>query len=51
MVPSEKLEKIRMSSLTQQYLAAQTLQILDPGMLDRSVMSFIDKDDRDAITQ
>lgn len=51
MVPSEKLEKTRMSDLTQTYLKAQTLQILDPSALDRSVLNFVDKDDKDAIPQ
>lgn len=51
MLSAEKLEKVRMSDLVQTYLATQSLHILDPHGLERSVMQFVDKDDRDAISQ
>lgn len=49
MLPAEKLEKVHMSDLVQKYLASQQLQILNPTGLERAVMNFVDKDDRDAI--
>jgi double-strand break repair protein MRE11 len=49
MLPSEKLEKVHMSDLVQSYLSSQSLQILNPAGLERAVMNFVDKDDRDAI--
>lgn len=49
MLPSEKLEKVSMSDLVRTYLATQSLHILDPTGLERAVMKFVDKDDKDAI--
>ena len=49
MLPAERLEKVHMSDLVQKYLSSQSLQILNPAGLERAVMNFVDKDDRDAI--
>jgi double-strand break repair protein MRE11 len=49
MLPAERLEKVHMSDLVQTYLASQQLQILNPAGLERAVMNFVDKDDREAI--
>lgn len=50
MLPSERMEKVHMSGLVQKYLSSQSLQILNPAGLERAVMNFVDKDDRDAIS-
>lgn len=50
MVPSERLERVKMSDLVQDYLGSQRLQILNPQGLERSIMNFVDKDDREAIS-
>lgn len=50
MLPAERLEKVHMSDLVQTYLSTQQLQILNPAGLERAVMNFVDKDDRDAIS-
>lgn len=50
MLPAERLEKVHMSDLVQTYLTTQQLQILNPAGLERAVMNFVDKDDRDAIS-
>lgn len=49
MLPSEKLEKVSMSDLVRKYLATQSLHILNSTGLERAVMKFVDKDDKDAI--
>ncbi|PWN37275.1 DNA repair exonuclease [Meira miltonrushii] len=49
MLPSEKLEKVSMSDLVRTYLATQSLHILNPTGLERAVMKFVEKDDKDAI--
>lgn len=49
MAPSEKLEKVQVGDLVREYLEAQELNILNPIGLNKAVLSFVDKDDRDAI--
>lgn len=49
MVPSERLERVKMSDLVQDYLGSQRLQILNPHGLERAIMNFVDKDDKEAI--
>ncbi|PWN48445.1 DNA repair exonuclease [Violaceomyces palustris] len=49
MMPSEKLERVEVGALVQEYLQAQNLDILNPEGLEGAVLNFVEKDDRDAI--
>lgn len=45
----ERLEKVDVGKLVQEYLQAQNLDILNPEGLEGAVLNFVEKDDRDAI--
>ncbi|WFD33923.1 meiotic recombination [Malassezia cuniculi] len=49
MIPAEKLERISLEKLVEETLATQHLDVLDATGLQRSVMGYINKDDREAI--
>lgn len=46
---SEKLSKVRVQTLVQEYLAAQELQLLAEGGMSDAIQVFVDKDDPHAI--
>lgn len=48
-IPAEKLERISLEQLVEENLGTQRLDVLNPGYLQRSVMEYINKDERDAI--
>ncbi|EST08580.1 Phosphoesterase domain protein [Kalmanozyma brasiliensis GHG001] len=45
----ERLEKVDVGKLVQEYLQAQNLDILNPEGLEGAVLNFVEKDDREAI--
>ncbi|SNX87716.1 related to MRE11 - DNA repair and meiotic recombination protein [Melanopsichium pennsylvanicum] len=49
LLPVERLEKVDVGKLVQEYLQAQNLDILNPEGLEGAVLNFVEKDDRDAI--
>lgn len=49
LLPVERLEKVDVGKLVQEYLQAQNLDILNPDGLEGAVLNFVEKDDRDAI--
>nr|WJN24886.1 double-stranded break repair protein [Pseudozyma flocculosa] len=49
LLPIERLEKVDVGKLVQEYLQAQNLDILNPDGLEGAVLNFVEKDDRDAI--
>ncbi|SPO32810.1 related to MRE11 - DNA repair and meiotic recombination protein [Ustilago trichophora] len=49
LLPVERLEKVDVGRLVQEYLQAQNLDILNPEGLEGAVLNFVEKDDRDAI--
>ena len=49
LLPGERLEKVDVGKLVQEYLQAQNLDILNPEGLEGAVLNFVEKDDRDAI--
>jgi double-strand break repair protein MRE11 len=46
---SEKLAKVRVQTLVQEYLAAQELQLLGEMGMSDAIQTFVDKDDTHAI--
>ncbi|PWY96930.1 DNA repair exonuclease [Testicularia cyperi] len=49
LLPMERLEKVDVGKLVQEYLQAQNLDILNPEGLEGAVLNFVEKDDKDAI--
>lgn len=49
LLPVERLEKVDVGKLVQEYLQAQNLDILNPEGLEGAVLNFVEKDDREAI--
>nr|WJN24888.1 double-stranded break repair protein [Pseudozyma thailandica] len=49
LLPAERLAKVDVGKLVQEYLQAQNLDILNPEGLEGAVLNFVEKDDRDAI--
>ncbi|KAJ9475269.1 Double-strand break repair protein MRE11 [Pseudozyma hubeiensis] len=49
LLPIERLEKVDVGKLVQEYLQAQNLDILNPEGLEGAVLNFVEKDDREAI--
>ncbi|EPQ28093.1 uncharacterized protein PFL1_04420 [Pseudozyma flocculosa PF-1] len=49
LLPAEKLERVDVGKLVQEYLQAQNLDILNPEGLEGAVVNFVEKDDKDAI--
>lgn len=49
MMPAEKLERVSLESLVVENLRAQTLDMLNASELQRSVMRYIEKDERTAV--
>lgn len=49
LLPIERLEKVDVGKLVQEYLQAQNLDILNPDGLEGAVLNFVEKDDREAI--
>jgi len=49
MMPAEKLERVSLESLVVENLRAQKLDMLNASNLQRSVMAYIEKDDREAV--
>ncbi len=47
---SEKLSRVRVETLVQEYLAAQELQVLAQLGMSDAIETFVDKDDIHAIT-
>jgi double-strand break repair protein MRE11 len=46
---SEKLAKVRVQALVQEYLSAQELQLLDEAGMSDAIQMFVEKDDTHAI--
>lgn len=47
----EAVSKVRMNEIVNTYLAAQTLEVMKPGVLEDALHRYIDKDDTDAIRE
>lgn len=47
---SEKLAKVRVATLVQEYLAAQELQLLGENGMSDAIQMFVEKDDTHAIS-
>lgn len=49
MLPAEKLERVNLSSLVMENVRAQHFDLLNASQLQKSVMGYVEKDERDAI--
>nr|WJN24891.1 double-stranded break repair protein [Tranzscheliella williamsii] len=49
LMPIERIEKVDVGKLVQEYLQAQNLDILNADGLEGAVLNFVEKDDKDAI--
>lgn len=48
-LPADKFEKIKVGGLVKEFLSKQNLELLNSEGLDRAILNFVEKDDRDAI--